>query len=165
MLHLEGISMLIHHTAGTYKFPYPLAATWIQLAFTHGFLLLAASITRALASPLKRIGFSALVAPAYPNISSRPSEYRRRRFNPLRLVTWMFDKSGGISGGGLLDFDRKTAWTVAPLAVVYVGKVVLSNISYAYVLQILKLLVLLIIYHSVTPLCPSIPSLALPPYQ
>ncbi|KAE9990192.1 hypothetical protein EG327_001703 [Venturia inaequalis] len=117
---------------GTYKFPYPLAATFIQLAFTHGFLLLAASITRGLANPLKKMGFSALVAPAYPSISSRPSEHRRRRFNPLRLVTWIFDKSGGIAGGGLLDFDRKTAWSVLPLALVYVGKVVLSNISYAY---------------------------------
>lgn len=29
--------------------------------------------------------------------------------------------------------DRKIAWILAPLAVVYVGKVVLSNISYACV--------------------------------
>jgi len=117
---------------GVYKFPYPLAATWIQLLFTHGFLLLAASVTRGLAQPLRRIGFSALVAPSYGNSVAAGEHRSSRRFNPVRLFSWIFDKTGGIAGGGLIDFDRKTAWIVAPLAVVYVGKVVLSNISYAY---------------------------------
>jgi hypothetical protein len=39
--------------------------------------------------------------------------------------------SGGIAGGGLFEFDRKTARQVLPLALVYVGKVVLSNLSFA----------------------------------
>lgn len=156
----HGRCMLTVHLAGTYKFPYPLAATFIQLAFTHGFLLLAASITRGLANPLKKMGFSALVAPAYPSISSRPSEHRRRRFNPLRLVTWIFDKSGGIAGGGLLDFDRKTAWSVLPLALVYVGKVVLSNISYAYEALLIPTHPLKLTCDPDTPPYPSTPSLA-----
>jgi hypothetical protein len=50
------------------------------------------------------------------------------KLNPLYII---FSKSGGIAGGGFLEFDRSVALDVAPLAVVYVGKVVLSNISYA----------------------------------
>ena len=43
----------------------------------------------------------------------------------------IFSKTGGIAGAGFLDFDRSIAMDVAPLAVIYVGKAVLSNISYA----------------------------------
>jgi hypothetical protein len=51
------------------------------------------------------------------------------RLNPLYII---FSKSGGVAGGGLLEFDRSLALDVAPLAVIFVGKAVLSNISYAY---------------------------------
>lgn len=117
-------------TAGVYKFPYPLAHTWIQLAFTHGFLIVAASLTRLLANPLRRLGLSSWIAPSVPsnpgiNVGPRKGLYK---LNPIYLI---FSKTGGIAGGGFLEFDRSVALDVAPLAVVYVGKVVLSNISYA----------------------------------
>ena len=116
---------------GVYKFPYPLAATWLQLAFTHGFLIVAASITRGLAQPLRRLGLSSLISPSHPP-NSRGSDLRgRRSLNPLCLFSCFISKTGGIAGGGLFEFDGRTAWAVTPLAVVYVGKVVLSNISYA----------------------------------
>ncbi|KIV99309.1 uncharacterized protein PV09_08970 [Verruconis gallopava] len=116
---------------GVYKFPYPLAHTWIQLAFTHGFLVLAACLTRLLAHPLRRLGLSSWIAPAYPSSTATHLSARKglQKFNPLYIL---FSKSGGIAGGGFLEFDRSVALDVAPLAVVYVGKVVLSNISYAY---------------------------------
>jgi hypothetical protein len=117
--------------AGTYKFPYPLAHTWIQLAFTHGLLIILASLTRLLATPLRRLGFGSWIAPGYPtnpttHLNSRKGIYK---LNPVYII---FNKSGGIAGGGLLEFDKSIAMDVIPLAMVYVGKAVLSNISYAY---------------------------------
>jgi hypothetical protein len=116
--------------AGVYKFPYPLAHTAIQLLFTHGYLILAANATRLLASPLRRLGLSSWIAPAHP---ANPTTHlgSRKGFYALNPYYIIFSKSGGIAGGGLLEFNRSIALDVAPLAVVYVGKVVLSNISYA----------------------------------
>ena len=116
--------------AGTYKFPYPLAHTWIQFAFTHGWLVVLALLTRLLATPLRRLGLGSWVAPAYPASTVTHLSPRKgiHKLNPLYII---FSKSGGIAGGGLLDFDKSVALDVAPLAVIFVGKAVLSNISYA----------------------------------
>jgi hypothetical protein len=39
---------------------------------------------------------------------------------------------GGIAGGGLFEFDLQIAKLVLPCAVIFVAKVVLSNLSFAY---------------------------------
>lgn len=119
--------------AGVYKFPYPVTVTWMQLIGTHFWLLLSASLTRALANPLRSLGLSVIVAPSHP-ASSRPPTYRVGRLSlNSRFASFFFTPSGGIAGGGLFEFDRKIAWTVLLLAVIYAGKVVLSSVSYAYV--------------------------------
>jgi hypothetical protein len=61
---------------GTYKFPYPLTLTLLQLCITHLFLLGFAALTRGLATPLRAIGLGAVIAPsrAY-NKGNRPTRY------------------------------------------------------------------------------------------
>ena len=100
------------------------------MAFTHGWLVVLASLTRLLATPLRRLGLTSCIAPAYPASNTTHLTPRKgiHKLNPLYIV---FSKTGGIAGGGFLDFDRAIAMDVAPLAVIYVGKAVLSNISYA----------------------------------
>lgn len=118
---------------GVYKFPFPLAHTYLQLVLTHVFIILFASITRGLATPLRRLGLGAAVAPAYP---AAPTGANYRAPNKpqsaiLRFAKWMTNGSGGIAGGGLFEFDLKVAKQVLPLAIVFSLKVVLSNFSFA----------------------------------
>lgn len=96
--------------------------------FSHFFLLVSASLTRALAQPFRKLGLSSLVAPSHPPASRSGVKGRSR-------LSWL--STGGVAGGGFFEFERGTAWIVLPLAVVYVGKVVLSNISYALVTNFL----------------------------
>jgi hypothetical protein len=73
-----------------------------------------------------------MIAPAIP--ASPAGNYRNpgKAANPLvRFLKWLSNGSGGIAGGGLLEFDGKVARQVLPLAVVFVGKVLLSNMSFA----------------------------------
>ncbi|KAF2396886.1 hypothetical protein EJ06DRAFT_499448 [Trichodelitschia bisporula] len=116
---------------GTYKFPYPLASTWIQLVLTHIFLLITASITRAISQPLRKLGLSSIIAPSSPT-SAQAGGSRAGAGLPRRILVGIFNSSGGIAGGGFFELEKRAIWTVTPLAVIYVGKVVLSNISYAY---------------------------------
>lgn len=115
------------------RFPYPLAATWIQLFFAHMFCLMFAGLSRWMAQPLRKVGLSALVAPSFGS-NSPVSGSRMLGFsslNPLQFGRAIFQPLGGIAGGGMFEFDRKTAMTVLPLAITFVGKVLLSNISFA----------------------------------
>jgi hypothetical protein len=118
---------------GVYKFPYPLAATWIQLFFAHVWLLLFAAVTRWVGQPLRRAGLSALIAPSGPlqSIGGGSRMLGFSSFNPVHLVGAVFRPAGGISGGGIFEFDKRIALKVLPLAVTFVGKVLLSNISFA----------------------------------
>ncbi|KAI5247890.1 hypothetical protein E4T43_01717 [Aureobasidium subglaciale] len=121
---------------GTYKFPYPLALTLLQLCITHLFLLGFAALTRGLAGPLRSIGLGAVVAPsrAY-NKGNRPTRYTgglRTKSVLTNISDWFLHGSGGIAGGGLFEYQRNTAKHVFPVAVVFLGKTVLSNISFAY---------------------------------
>lgn len=121
---------------GTYKFPYPLTLTLVQLAFTHVFVLGFASLTRGLGAFFKMLGLGAVVAPsqAYTR-SSRSMRYRggqKHKSIWQNISTWFTHGSGGIAGGGLFEFQWKSAKHVLPVAVVFVAKVVLSNLSYAY---------------------------------
>ncbi|KAF2193518.1 hypothetical protein K469DRAFT_550019 [Zopfia rhizophila CBS 207.26] len=118
---------------GVYKFPYPLTATYIQLLLTHILLIGFASLTRTLAGPLRRIGFGAAVAPAYPT-APQGGAFRGSNKQPtiLHFGRWLSNGTGGIAGGGLFEFDKQVAKQVLPLAVVFVVKVLLSNFSFAY---------------------------------
>lgn len=120
---------------GVYKFPYPLTMTWIQLVLEHIILLGFASFTRLLAKQFQILGLGAVVAPTTP--LSAGSGYRTAKGHGLLagLPRWITGGSGGIAGGGLFEFEWSTAKKVLPLAVVYMAKVVLSNISFAYAAQ------------------------------
>jgi hypothetical protein len=92
-----------------------------------------ASLSRWFAQPLRKLGLSAIVAPAHPvtfKATGRPPP-GRISLNPLRLYSFVLGSSGGIAGGGLFEFDKTTALKVLPLALIYVGRVLLSNISFA----------------------------------
>ncbi|KAK3065643.1 hypothetical protein LTS18_002586, partial [Coniosporium uncinatum] len=126
--------MLILAAAGTYKFPYPLMATWIQFVFSHILLLVAATLSRALAYPLRYLGLGAAVAPSQP-VHQKNAGYRGGTTQSpglKRLLRLCWNPSGGIAGGGFFEFDMKIARQVFLLAIVFVAKVVLGNLSFAY---------------------------------
>ncbi|KAH4923554.1 hypothetical protein HBI79_169020 [Parastagonospora nodorum] len=118
---------------GVYKFPFPLACTYIQLVITHILLIGFSSLTRALDRPLRWLGLGPAVAPSFP-IAPQGGAYRGGNKNHILLSVgrWLSHGSGGIAGGGLFEFDVQIAKQVLPLAVVYVVKVLLSNFSFAY---------------------------------
>lgn len=120
---------------GTYKFPYPLTLTLLQLCITHLFILGFAALTRGLAGPLRSLGLGSVVAPsqAYSK-GNRPTRYTggtRTKSVFTNISNWFVHGSGGIAGGGLFEYQRNTAKHVLPVAVVHLAKIVLSNISFA----------------------------------
>lgn len=121
---------------GTYKFPYPLTMTLLQLVITHLLLLGFASLTRGLGSIFKVLGLGSVVAPS--NAYSRDNRHQGFRGGQRHLSVWtnighwLSHNSGGIAGGGLFEFEWCAARHILPLAVVLVAKIVLSNLSYAY---------------------------------
>ncbi|KAI4718427.1 hypothetical protein E4T48_05302 [Aureobasidium sp. EXF-10727] len=121
---------------GTYKFPYPLTLTLLQLCITHVFLLAFAALTRGLAGPLRSIGLGAIVAPSQAyNKGNRPTRYTgglKTKSVFSNISHWFLHGSGGIAGGGLFEYQPNTAKHVFPVAVVFLAKTVLSNISFAY---------------------------------
>ncbi|KAM3066940.1 hypothetical protein ACMFMF_009990 [Clarireedia jacksonii] len=120
---------------GVYKFPYPLTTTFIELLITHFYVWLSAFLTR-LASPLcVSAGVSSMVAPSTPLQNSNAPGFRGDSKKPGMLSTFgrvASAGSGGIAGGGLFEFDKTVARTVFPLAVIFVVKLILSNLSFAY---------------------------------
>ncbi|KAK8157517.1 hypothetical protein BKA80DRAFT_278854 [Phyllosticta citrichinensis] len=120
---------------GVYKFPYPLTMTWIQLVLEHIILLGFASLTRLLARQFQILGLGAVVAPATPLSAGSAHRTAKGHGYLAGLARWITGGSGGIAGGGLFEFEWSTAKKVLPLAVVYMAKVVLSNISFAYAAQ------------------------------
>lgn len=121
---------------GTYKFPYPLTLTLLQLCITHVFLLGFAALTRGLAGSLRSIGLGTVVAPSQAyNKGNRPTRYTgglKTKSVFTNISHWFLHSSGGIAGGGLFEYQRNTAKHAFPIAVVFLGKTVLSNISFAY---------------------------------
>lgn len=63
--------------------------------------------------------------------SSKNAGYRGEGKPRFPITQWIRAGTGGIAGGGVFEYDRKVARQVLPLAIIYVGKVVLSNISFA----------------------------------
>ncbi|KAL1653820.1 hypothetical protein SLS61_003605 [Didymella pomorum] len=119
---------------GVYKFPFPLTGTYVQLVLTHVLLIGFSSLTRGLASPLRRLGLGAAIAPAIP-VAPQGGAFRNastKKTGSARFLTWLSNGSGGIAGGGLFEFDYNTAKQVLPLAIIFVVKVLLSNFSFAY---------------------------------
>lgn len=121
--------------AGVYKFPWPMTTTFIELLITHGFILLSAFLTR-LASPVCiTAGVSSAVSPSTPVQNSNSPGFRgdgKKQGLLSTLGRLTSATSGGIAGGGLFEFDRAVARQVFPLAAIFVVKVILSNISFAY---------------------------------
>ncbi|KAI9771389.1 MAG: hypothetical protein M1839_002812 [Geoglossum umbratile] len=121
--------------AGVYRFPYPLTATLLELLIAHILLIWTASLTRSLEKPLTSIGLACVIAPPRPlRSSTSPAGFRGPGNAPpggKQFIRWLVDGSGGIAGGGLLEFEWVVARQVLLLAAVFVGKVVLSNLSYA----------------------------------
>lgn len=120
---------------GVYKFPWPVTTTFIELLMTHGFLWLSAFLTR-LASPVCiTAGVSSAVAPSTPLQTSNSPGFRgggKKQGLLSTLGRLSSASSGGIAGGGLFEFDMAVARQVLPLAIIFVVKVILSNISFAY---------------------------------
>jgi len=124
---------LIPLIAGVYKFPYPLTTTLIEMLITHGYLLLSAYITRWVSPWLISAGLSGGVAPLRP-LQSPAAGFRGGKDAGFwgRLSRWTAYQTGGIAGGGLFEFDLQVAKTVLPCAVIFLMKLVLSNLSFTY---------------------------------
>lgn len=114
--------------AGVYKFPYPLTTTLFEMIITHFFVLLSAYITRWFAPWLTNAGVAGMVAPSGPWPSSSPG-FRGRESGARK--GWS-NRFSGIAGGGFFEFEWSVAKQVLPAAVVFVAKVVLSNMSFSY---------------------------------
>ncbi|KAG9238925.1 hypothetical protein BJ875DRAFT_449875 [Amylocarpus encephaloides] len=123
--------------AGVYKFPYPLTTTLIEMLMTHCWILLSAYITRWFSPWLVSAGVSSMIAP-----SKRLQPQGSQGFRGLQkngrggllgsIGRWASGFQGGIAGGGLFEFDWPVAKQVLLLAVIFVAKVSLSNLSFAY---------------------------------
>jgi len=117
---------------GIYKLTYPLTETYLQLLITHLLLILVSSLIRFMSNPLQFIGFAAAIPPSQPAAPQGGAYRGSRRPGLSAFATWLSNGSGGIAGGGLLEFDWQIAKQALPLAVVYAVKVLLSNFSFAY---------------------------------
>jgi hypothetical protein len=114
------------------RITFPLSHTYVQLVLTHVTLATWSSITPWLAKPIRGFGFGAADAPCGPVAGSPWS----RREKKSKLVVFLFDGLAGVAGGGLFEFDLRPVKQVFPLAAVFVGKVLLSNCSFAYVVSL-----------------------------
>jgi hypothetical protein len=52
-------------------------------------------------------------------------------WSPFHIMSAILSPFGGIAGGGIFEFDREMAKKALPLALVFIGKVLLSNISFS----------------------------------
>ncbi|KAI9794599.1 MAG: hypothetical protein M1816_004486 [Peltula sp. TS41687] len=123
---------------GVYKFPYPLTLTLLQLLINHLLLIVAASLTRLAARPLTALGLSCTIAPTRQSRSPHLGGFRASAADKhgsswSQMLKRLGSGNAGIAGGGILEFNLKTALQVLPLAVVFFAKVLLSNLSFAYV--------------------------------
>jgi hypothetical protein len=125
---------LIPLIAGVYKFRYPLTTTLIEMLITHFFILLSAYITRWVSPWLNSAGLSGGVAPSRPFQSPSSPGFRGGKNSGFwhKLSRWTAYHTGGIAGGGFFEFDLQVARTVLPCAIIFIAKVCLSNLSFAY---------------------------------
>jgi hypothetical protein len=116
--------------AGVYKFPYPLTTTLFELIISHFFVLLSAYITRWVGPWLTNAGVAGMIAPSGDLPSSSSPGFRGRRSGASRK--WARSRFSGIAGGGFFEFEWQVAKHVLPAAIIFVAKVMLSNLSFAY---------------------------------
>ena len=117
--------------AGVYKFPYPLTTTLFEMIITHFFVLLSAYITRWVGPWLTNAGVAGMIAPSGALLSSISPGFRGRELGTRRK--WPLQtKFSGIAGGGFFEFEWSVAKQVLPAAIIFVAKVTLSNLSFAY---------------------------------
>lgn len=113
--------------AGVYKFPYPLTTTLFELIITHLFVLLSAYITRWVGPWLANAGVAGMIAPSGalpsgPGLGRESAASRKRTSN----------RFNGIAGGGFFEFEWVVAKQVLPVAIIFVAKVALSNLSFSF---------------------------------
>jgi hypothetical protein len=121
--------------AGVYKFPYPLTTTLIEMCLTHCWIILSAYITRWVSPWLIDAGLSGMIAPSRPlQSTTSPPGFRGQPKKGVAgaISQWLSVRSGGIAGGGLFEFDWPVVKQCLPLAIIFVLKLVLSNISFGY---------------------------------
>jgi hypothetical protein len=76
-----------------------------------------------------------MIAPSYPSQQQPSTGFRKpgKARGILRLLSrFTVGRSGGIAGGGFFEFDLRVARQIFLLASVYVLKVILSNVSFAF---------------------------------
>lgn len=120
---------------GVYKFPYPLTTILFQMLITHFFVILSAYTTRWATPWLISAGFSGAISPSRPlqSLSSPGFRGQGKSIGFLEAVKkWATTQSGGIAGGGFFEFEWPVVRQVLPLAIIFVLKVTLSNISFTY---------------------------------
>ncbi|KAI5790401.1 hypothetical protein FPQ18DRAFT_293390 [Pyronema domesticum] len=110
---------------GVYKFAYPLTTTLIELLFTQFFLYASASITRSFSRQLHGLGLGFIVAP-------NPSLKGKRHASNIRGLRDFANAIRPNTTGGVFEFKWAEAKLVLPLAIIYSGKIMLSNIAFAY---------------------------------
>ena len=126
---------LVQLISGVYKFPYPLTATLLEMLITHLLVLLSAYITRFTSPWLVTAGLSGMVAPSRSvQPSSFPGFAGTGKSNGAwkSVAHWRSSFSGGIAGGGIFEFDLQVVTQVLPVAIIFVAKITLSNLSFTY---------------------------------
>ena len=121
--------------AGVYKFPYPLTTTLLEMLITHFFIVLSAYITRWTSPWLITAGVGGMIAPSRPLQSPTSLGFKGQTKNLGflgHMARFSGSRTGGIAGGGFFEFDLAVVKQVLPLAIIFVAKVILSNISFAY---------------------------------
>jgi hypothetical protein len=120
---------------GVYKFPYPLTTILFQMLITHFFVILSAYTTRWTTPWLISAGFSGAISPSRPLQSPSSPGFRGQGKSigfSEAVKKWATTRSGGIAGGGFFEFEWPVVKQVLPLAIIFVLKVTLSNISFTY---------------------------------
>ncbi|POS82789.1 hypothetical protein EPUL_003674 [Erysiphe pulchra] len=117
---------------GVYKFPYPLTTTLMEFLITHFFVVLSAYITRWVSPWLISAGLSGGIAPFRQLKTTSSIGFRSGSKFLAPLKGWLQKSDGGIAGGGFFEFDTEVARLVLPCASIFVAKVCLSNLSFAY---------------------------------
>jgi hypothetical protein len=104
------------------------------MCLTHCWIILSAYITRWVSPWLIDAGLSGMIAPSRPLQSQSSPGFRGQAKKGVlgSLKQWASTHSGGIAGGGFFEFDWPVVKQCLPVAIIFVAKVALSNISFAY---------------------------------
>ena len=108
--------------------------TLMQMVFTHLCLASVAILTRSAAIVLRPVGLASVVAPSNPD--TKPAVLITfRGLNPILVLTRLVRRASrpltGAGGGSIFELNAKLAGQCLPLAIVYLCKVLFSNLSFA----------------------------------